>query len=245
MLLVSLLTLDLTGDNIHLRNRKHKVPRGCRNRVLTKSSSSSAFPMILMLSKRSVSSMTSGGANRILDGYRALAGSCWRVYMRPHILTWVGFESTPMLFKMRQSCQAVLPRLLFDSSMTTAFSNPRPLTSLTRGEFNARIPRRNFSPRSSARSDKRSSIRMSSAVVATAHPKGFLWVGVKNKAWCVPMILYPPYVLPCSPGLMQSMIALSANTADTGYTGNKVSDWGETANNTQLSLTATRESFPE
>lgn len=29
---------------------------------------------------------------------------------------------------------------------------------------------------------------------------------------------YPPYVLPCSPGWMQSMMSLSANTADTGYT---------------------------
>lgn len=32
-------------------------------------------------------------------------------------------------------------------------------------------------------------------------------------------VAYPPYVLPCSPGLMQSMTSLSANTADTGYTG--------------------------
>ena len=29
---------------------------------------------------------------------------------------------------------------------------------------------------------------------------------------------YPPYVLPCSPGWMQSMISLSARTAETGYT---------------------------
>ena len=37
-------------------------------------------------------------------------------------------------------------------------------------------------------------------------------------------VLYPPYVLPCSPGLMHNMISLSANTADTGYTGSGTFD---------------------
>jgi hypothetical protein len=94
--------------------------------------------------------------------------------MKSHMLTWVGFASKPLLFNKRQNCQAVLPRTLFDSSITTAFNNPRPLTSLTSGELNARISERNLSPRASARSDRRSSIRMSRAVVAMAHPNGFL-----------------------------------------------------------------------
>ena len=94
--------------------------------------------------------------------------------MKQYMLTWVGFASRPLLFNKRQNCQAVRPRLLFDSSITTAFNNPRPLTSLTSGELNARIPERNLSPRTSARSDKRSSMRMSRAVVAMAHPNGFL-----------------------------------------------------------------------
>jgi len=140
--------------------------------------------------------------------------------MRSYMLTWVGFASTPLLFNRRQNCQAVLPRLLFDSSITTAFNNPRPLTSLTSGELNARIPERNFSPRTSARSDRRSSIRMSRAVVAMAHPNGLLW-GIRSVRWIV-KVSYPPYVLPCSPGLMQSMTSLSANTADTGYTEENV-----------------------
>ena len=105
--------------------------------------------------------------------------------MKPYILTWVGFASTPLLFNKRQNCQAVRPRLLFDSSITTAFNNPRPLTSLTSGELNARIPERNFSPRTSARSDRRSSIRISRAVVAIAHPNGFLWLAwsVRKRRW--------------------------------------------------------------
>jgi len=111
--------------------------------------------------------------------------------MKSYTLTWVGFASTPLLFNKRQNCQAVLPRLLFDSSMTTAFNNPRPLTSLTRGELNARIPERNFSPRSSARSDRRSSMRMSRAVVAMAHPNGFLW-GIRKRRLVRGKGLLPP-----------------------------------------------------
>ena len=105
--------------------------------------------------------------------------------MRPHMLTWVGFASKPLLFNKRQNCQAVLPRLLFDSSITTAFNNPRPLTSLTSGELNARTPERNISPRTSAHSDRRSSIRISRAVVAMAHPNEFLRVAwsVRKRKW--------------------------------------------------------------
>ena len=94
--------------------------------------------------------------------------------MKPHVFIWVGFASTPLVFNKRQNCQAVRPLVLLDSSITTAFNNPSPLTSLTSGELNARIPERNFSPRSSARSDRRSSKRMSRAVVARAHPSGLL-----------------------------------------------------------------------
>lgn len=39
------------------------------------------------------------------------------------------------------------------------------------------------------------------------------------------MVPYPPYVLPCSPGLMQSITSLSANTADTGYTRERLVEW--------------------
>jgi hypothetical protein len=149
--------------------------------------------------------------------------------MRSYTLTWVGFASTPLSFNKRQSCLAVLPRVLFDSSTTTAFNKPRPLTSLTSGEFNARTSERNFSPRTSARSDNCSSRRTSSAVVATAHANEFLKVfrSVKAEPNSVEKIHYPPNVLPCSLGLMQSMTSSSANTADTGYTGDEVFPWRE------------------
>lgn len=111
--------------------------------------------------------------------------------MKSYMLTWVGFASTPLLFNKRQNCHAVLPRLLFDSSITTAFNSPRPLTSLTRGALNARIPERNFSPRSSARSDRRSSMRMSRAVVAMAHPNGFLQ-GIRKRRLVHGKGLLPP-----------------------------------------------------
>lgn len=121
--------------------------------------------------------------------------------MKPYTLTWVGLASTPLLFNKRQNCQAVRPRLLFDSSITTAFNNPRPLTSLTSGELIARTPERNFSPRISARSDRRSSIRMSRAVVAIAHPNGFLWL-----AWSVRR-QRQPYMKSFLPSVCASMFS--------------------------------------
>ena len=38
---------------------------------------------------------------------------------------------------------------------------------------------------------------------------------MKGRKECV---TYPPYVLPCSPGWMVSIMSLSAKTAETGYT---------------------------
>lgn len=166
--------------------------------------------------------------------------------MKPYTLTWVGFASTPLLFNKRQNCQAVLPSLLFDSSMTTAFNNPRPLTSLTSGELNARTPERNFSPSTSARSDRRSSIKISRATVAMAHPNGFLRVvwTVRKRSGRTRRVSYPPYVLPCSPGFMQSMTSLSANTADTGYTRGRVSRFEERPNNANCYLLPPERAFP-
>jgi hypothetical protein len=92
-----------------------------------------------------------------------------------HILTCVGFARMYRLFKSRHNCHAVRPLRLFSSSITTAFNKPLPRTSFTNGEFSARTADLNISPRCSARCARFSSIRTLSAVMATAHPNGFLW----------------------------------------------------------------------
>jgi len=93
---------------------------------------------------------------------------------KTHMLLWVGLAKTPQLFNNKQSCQAVLPLVLFFSSMTTAFNKPRPRTHSTNGEFRALIPERKTSPNLMARSANFSSMRTSRAVIATAHPSGLL-----------------------------------------------------------------------
>ena len=93
------------------------------------------------------------------DQRRSEADAEWRVRIRnrtvtlfeAHMFTCVGFASTPLLLSKRQNCQAVRPRWLCDSSMTTALSNPLPRTSFTRGEFISRIADRKRLPSSIAR----------------------------------------------------------------------------------------------
>jgi len=93
---------------------------------------------------------------------------------KTHMLSWVGLAKTPQPFNSRQSCQAVLPLVLFFSSTTMAFNKPRPRTHSTNGEFRAWIPERKTSPNLMARSANFSSMRTSRAVIATAHPSGLL-----------------------------------------------------------------------
>lgn len=133
------------------------------------------------------------------------------------MLLWVGLARTPWLFNNKQSCHAVLPLTLFFSSMTTAFNKPRPRTHSTNGEFKARIPERKTSPNLMARSANFSSTRTSRAVIATAHPSGLL-ERLQSKRELDHEQTHPPYVLPCSPGLIHNMISRSAKTAETGYT---------------------------
>ena len=90
------------------------------------------------------------------------------------ILTCVGFAKTPLLFKSKQNCHAVLPLRLFASLITTAFNNPLPRTSATSGLLNARMLERKYSPSLNERSARRSSTRTESAVRATAQPRGLL-----------------------------------------------------------------------
>lgn len=168
---------------------------------------------------RSASEMTSGGANRMLvrkeNEYVGPTASYGALHT--YMLTCVGLARTPRLLRRRQSCHAVRPLVLHSSLMTTAFSNPRPRTSLTSGELISRIADRNFSPRTWARSESFSSTRTSRAAIATAQPRGFLFLlsNIERRGAAV-FGTHPPYVLPCSPGRMQSMMSRSAITADTG-----------------------------
>lgn len=54
---------------------------------------------------------------------------------------------------------------------------------------------------------------------------------------------HPPYVDPCSPGLMQSMISLLAKTQDTGYTAMTVSDCWSGAKKVHAVLTSSGQSL--
>ena len=82
MFLMSLLALDLARNNVQLRSHELGLLDGEQKRVLTKSRSFSASPMTLMLFWRSASSMTSGGANRILDVENVLTRYLWGVVTR-------------------------------------------------------------------------------------------------------------------------------------------------------------------
>ena len=90
------------------------------------------------------------------------------------ILTCVGFAKTPLLFKSKQNCHAVLFLRLFASLITTAFNNPLPRTSATSGLLNPRMVERKYSPSFKERSARRSSTRTERAVRATAQPRGLL-----------------------------------------------------------------------
>ena len=54
---------------------------------------------------------------------------------------------------------------------------------------------------------------------------------------------YPPYVDPCSPGLMQSIISLLAMTHETGYTKGQPSE--QDVPSEENCRTASRECFSE
>lgn len=133
----------------------------------------------------SSSEITSGGANRILPHTIKISHNQidFRNYSITYMFTCVGLANTPRLFRSKQNCHAVRPRLLFSSSITIAFKSPRPLTSFTNGELMARTDERNCSPRTCARSAKFSSNNTLRAVIATAHPRGLLFYKyIKNCA---------------------------------------------------------------
>jgi hypothetical protein len=135
--------------------------------------------MIFTDSFISSSEMTSGGANRTLEkqGKKTII----RIFAKQQskedytdMLTCVGFARTPLLFKSKQNCHAVLPLRLFASLITTAFSNPLPRTSATSGLLYPRMVERKYSPSLMERSASRSSTRTERAVRATAQPRGLL-----------------------------------------------------------------------
>ena len=129
-------------------------------------------PIIWTAFLRSSSEMINGGAKRMLK-----SSLVWTTLIHrkvTYMLTCVGLANKPLLFNNKQSCQAVLPFRLFDSSMTTAFRRPRPRTVLTNGELMASMEDRKTLPRRSARAARSSSTRTCNAVMATAQPSGFL-----------------------------------------------------------------------
>ncbi len=172
----SLLAVHFARNLVELQSGVSDPNRGKQNGTThTSSRSHRACLIISMAFWRSSSEMTNGGENRIL---RKIQDSSVVLslldFTNAYVLTCVGLASTPRLLRRRQSCHAVRPRLLADSSMTTALNNPRPRTSLTSGERNALMPLRNCSPSLCARSESRSSTSTSNAVIATAQPSGFL-----------------------------------------------------------------------
>src|SRR6267154_2066508 len=156
------------------QSRKEKE---CR----TLSRSISACRITSMHFWRSSSEMTNGGENRMLFKENGTKFLSWLAYSgnrsctHTYMFTWVGLASTPRLLSSKQNCHAVRARELALSSSTMALNSPRPRTSLTRGERSARISFRHRPPSRVARSARPSSIRTSSAVIATAQPSGFLF----------------------------------------------------------------------
>lgn len=145
--------------------------------------------------RRSSSEMTSGGEKRMLhkqtnkqtkvstpddDKHREDQEKKMPVKVKTHIFLCVGFASTPLLFNNKQNCHAVLPFLLFPSSNTTALNSPLPLTSFTSppaslasfDEANSRNLARKSSPSLVDFSQRFSERMTSSAVMATAQPRG-------------------------------------------------------------------------
>ncbi len=144
-----------------------------------------------------------------------------------HMLTCVGLASNlslasswypevsiahPFDFINKHNCHAVLPFLEAVSSMTTPLNNPRPRMILMKGLLRSFNPCLKISPSLADRSAKFSLTNTSKAVIATAQPRGFL-ESVESVA-----LTHPPYVDPCSPGLIQSMTSFELITHETGYT---------------------------
>lgn len=113
------------------------------------------------------------------------------------ISPWVGLARSPLSRSRRHTLQASQSLV---SLMTMAFSNPFPLTAVTTSEGSFISSFLKMAPILSAFSARFSSSKTSRAAMAIRQPSGL-----------------PPYVEPCSPGLMVSMISSSHSTADTGY----------------------------
>jgi hypothetical protein len=80
----------------------------------------------------------------------------------------------PLDFIRRHNCHAVRPFLDTDSSMTTPLNSPRPRMILMKGLLRSLRPCRKISPSRCERLTRSSLTRTSRAVMATAHPRGFL-----------------------------------------------------------------------
>lgn len=150
--------------------------KGIGRQQRTRSRSFRQDSMTLIAFISSSSEITNGGANRMLVSPSTPSQNTPSI-MATHILTCVGFANTPRLISNKQNCHALLPFVLFVSSMTTAFNSPRPRTHATRGELRLRMEVRKSSPRRKARAESCSSTRTSRAVMATAQPRGFLRTG--------------------------------------------------------------------
>ena len=111
----------------------------------------------------------------------------------------VGFANKPFSAKRTQIFQAV--SLSSVSLITTAFSNPFPLTKVVMFEVSINLPNysRKIFPNFLAFCDKLSSETTSKAAIATAAATGF-----------------PPKVEPCCPGLITFIMLSFAKTAETG-----------------------------
>lgn len=183
--------------------------------------------MILTAFLISSSDMTKGGANRILHHQQSPLDLHLFIPLRrfseigsdAYILTCVGLANSPLLFINKHNCQAVLPFFDFVSSITTPLNSPLPLMIFMNGEFSFFNSDLKISPRRCDLSARSSRMRTSRAVMATAHPRGFLIrISYYQTRSSPDAKAHPPYVEPCSPGLIHNMTSLFANTHETGYT---------------------------
>lgn len=142
-----------------------------------------------MTLSRSSSSMTKGGASRILymhstDQFHSTTFSfkSWKIGGKTYVFSCVGLHSTPLLANNKHRSQAPLPFLDFVLSNTIAENSPLhrtvvihppfPEAGSAPTDFRELRPAENFSPSRAARSGSFSSTRTSSAAIATAHPRG-------------------------------------------------------------------------